>query len=95
MSRLKGSERKSIRPHAALWDDPYRFNWQTPIKISSHAPDVVYTGTQKVLRSMDRGDTWIELSGDLTTNPLGRCTVWHHQCIDREPQAIWCSLCGY
>ncbi len=69
MSRLKGSERKSIRPHAALRDDPYRFNWQTPIKISSHAPDVVYTGTQKVLRSMDRGDTWVELSGDLTTNP--------------------------
>lgn len=26
-------------------------------------------GDPKVLRSMDRGDTWIELSGDLTTNP--------------------------
>ncbi|MFM8234359.1 MAG: VPS10 domain-containing protein [Holophagaceae bacterium] len=69
MSRLKGTERKSIRPHASLLDDPYRFNWQTPIKISPHAPDVVYTGTQKVLRSMDRGDSWVELSGDLTTNP--------------------------
>ena len=69
MSRLKGAERKSIRPHAALQDDPYRFNWQTPIKMSTHAPDVIYTGTQKVLRSMDRGDTWVELSGDLTTKP--------------------------
>ncbi len=70
MSRLKGTERKSIRPYAALKDAPYRFNWMTPIKISTHAPDVVYTGTQKVLRSMDRGDTWVELSGDLTRRPL-------------------------
>ena len=36
--------------------------------LSPHDPAVLYTGAQVVLRSPDRGDTWEEISPDLTTN---------------------------
>jgi hypothetical protein len=39
----------------------------TPILVSPHSPDILYTGTQRVLRSLDRGDTWTEISGDLSS----------------------------
>ncbi|MFH1762852.1 MAG: hypothetical protein ABIF09_01550, partial [Gemmatimonadota bacterium] len=46
----------------------HRYTWTTPIVLSPHDPAVVYTGAQVVLRSMDRGDTWEEISPDLTTD---------------------------
>jgi photosystem II stability/assembly factor-like uncharacterized protein len=46
----------------------FRFNWSTPIILSPHNPSVVYTGAQHLLRSENRGDTWMILSPDLTTN---------------------------
>lgn len=67
MSRLEGGKRKLIRPAHRLKEAPYRFNWMTPIVASPHSPDIVYTGTQKVLRSLDKGETWTEISGDLST----------------------------
>jgi photosystem II stability/assembly factor-like uncharacterized protein len=69
MSRLntKNRERTLIRPAQALKEPPYRFNWLTPILMSSHSPDILYTGTQQLLRSLDRGDSWTALSSDLTT----------------------------
>ncbi len=69
MSRLnlKTQERARIRPAQALKEPPFRFNWLTPILMSPHAPDILYTGTQKVLRSLDRGDSWTAISPDLTT----------------------------
>jgi photosystem II stability/assembly factor-like uncharacterized protein len=48
---------------------PYRFNWIAPIRLSPHDPAVIYTGAQFLLRSMDRGDHWQEISPDLTVNP--------------------------
>lgn len=67
MSRLDGGKRKSIRPAHPLKETPYRFNWMTPIVASPHSPDIVYTATQKVLRSLDKGETWTEISGDLSS----------------------------
>lgn len=69
MSRLEKGGRTSIRPIHKLKETSYRFNWVTPILLSPHSPDILYTGTQKVLRSLDRGATWTPISGDLTTNP--------------------------
>lgn len=46
----------------------YRFNWNTPLVISPHNPNVLYQGAQKVLRSDFRGNSWEEVSPDLTTN---------------------------
>ncbi len=65
----KAAEFKSIQPRHQFKETPYRFNWMTPILLSSHSADILYTGTQRVLRSLDKGATWKEISGDLTTAP--------------------------
>ena len=58
-----------IQPPARPEGQPrYRYTWTTPIVLSPHDPAVVYTGAQVVLRSPDRGDTWMEISPDLTTD---------------------------
>jgi len=60
---------KSIRPPARPKDkQPYRFNWTAPISISPQNSRILYFGAQVVLRSLNRGDTWQEISPDLTTN---------------------------
>lgn len=48
---------------------PYRFIWETPIAISPHDHNTIYTGGQMLLRSTDRGDHWTEISPDVSTNP--------------------------
>jgi hypothetical protein len=47
---------------------PFRFNWSTPILLSPHNPETVYTGGNHLFRSVDRGDHWMIISPDLTTN---------------------------
>ncbi|MBK8699526.1 MAG: glycosyl hydrolase [Saprospiraceae bacterium] len=59
-------KRKFITPKHELGERPYRFNWQTPILLSPHNQDILYMGANKLLRSMDRGDNFKEMSGDLT-----------------------------
>lgn len=49
-----------------LGDNPYRFNWQTPILLSPHNQDILYLGGNKLMRSMNQGDDWEAISGDLT-----------------------------
>lgn len=44
-----------------------RFNWNAPFLLSPHSPDVLYHGANKVLRSSFRGESWEEISPDLTT----------------------------
>lgn len=57
-----------IKPVRGRNANPLRFNWTPPIALSPHNPRVVYAGAQLVFRSDDRGDTWSEISPDLTTN---------------------------
>ncbi len=57
---------KSIRPVHRLGERPLRFNWQTPIWLSAHNQDILYMGSNKFHRSMNRGDDFTELTGDLT-----------------------------
>lgn len=47
-------------------EDPYRFNWQTPILLSSHNQDILYLGSNFLHRSMDKGENWEIISKDLT-----------------------------
>jgi photosystem II stability/assembly factor-like uncharacterized protein len=47
---------------------PFRFNWSTPVLISPHNPETIYFGAQHLLKSVDRGDHWMIISRDLTTN---------------------------
>ncbi|MFQ6045549.1 MAG: WD40/YVTN/BNR-like repeat-containing protein [Gemmatimonadales bacterium] len=44
----------------------YRWNWNTPIVISSHNSSTIYMGANVLLRSRDRGQSWEEMSPDLT-----------------------------
>lgn len=61
-------KRKGIVPKEEKGKTPYRYTWATPIIISRHNNNVLYTGAQMVLRSNDAGESWKEISADLTTN---------------------------
>ncbi len=62
------NERKSIRPLPARGEAPLRWNWNTPILMSSHDSNTIYVGANKVFKSTDRGNSWTAISGDLTEN---------------------------
>jgi len=55
-----------VRPRAAFGDPALRYNWNTPVILSKHNADVVYFGTNILYRSMDQGETWTAISGDLS-----------------------------
>lgn len=57
-----------ITPKHDIGDDPYRFNWNTPLIMSRYNPDILYLGSQYLLRTLDGGETWNRISPDLTTN---------------------------
>jgi hypothetical protein len=46
----------------------YRFNWNAPILVSHHDPNVVYHAGNFLLKTENRGVTWVEVSPDLTRN---------------------------
>ncbi|HYR46253.1 MAG TPA: glycosyl hydrolase, partial [Thermoanaerobaculia bacterium] len=49
-------------------DLKYRFQWNAPIVISPHEPSTLYHAAQILLRSRDEGQSWQEISPDLTRN---------------------------
>jgi photosystem II stability/assembly factor-like uncharacterized protein len=49
-------------------DMKYRFQWDAPIRMSPHNPDILYTTSQYVHKSTDAGQTWNVISPDLTRN---------------------------
>ena len=55
-----------ITPSAKKGEKPFRFNWQTPILLSSHNQDILYMGSNFLHRSMDQGLNWEIISPDLT-----------------------------
>lgn len=63
---LATGSQTSIKPVHPLGETPYRFNWESPILLSAHNQDILYFGTNKLMRSMDQGDTWQAISPDLT-----------------------------
>ncbi len=46
----------------------YRFQWNFPIHFSPHDPNVLYTGGSHVFKTLNEGQTWTTISGDLTRN---------------------------
>jgi photosystem II stability/assembly factor-like uncharacterized protein len=59
---------RSIRYTRPQGQDPLRWNWMSPIMLSPHNPEVLYHAANVLLRSSNRGDTWTEISPDLTKN---------------------------
>ncbi len=45
-----------------------RFNWCAPVVVSAFDPSVIYHAGNIVVKSVNRGETWIEVSPDLSTN---------------------------
>ena len=46
----------------------YRFQWTFPIQYSPHDPNVLYVAANVVFRSTDEGNSWEQISPDLTRN---------------------------
>ena len=46
----------------------YRFQWTEPVMVSAYDSNVIYTASQFVLQSSDRGHSWTAISPDLTRN---------------------------
>jgi photosystem II stability/assembly factor-like uncharacterized protein len=49
-------------------DLAHRFQWVSPLMLSPHNPDVLYTAAECVFKSTDHGQSWTQISGDLTRN---------------------------
>lgn len=49
-------------------DMRYRFQWTAPIAVSPHDPKTVYHAANVLFRTTDGGQSWTEISGDLTRN---------------------------
>lgn len=62
----RSGEEVDIQPQAAPGEPPLRWNWDSPLIISPHAPQRLYYAAQRIFRSDDRGDSWKPISGDLT-----------------------------
>ena len=68
---VRTGDSKDIKPQPGPGDPEFRFNWNTPI-VASPDGRRLYVGSQFLHRSVDRGDTWKRLSGDLTTDDPDR-----------------------
>ncbi|HEX4951388.1 MAG TPA: hypothetical protein VFZ34_32320 [Blastocatellia bacterium] len=95
----KTRERKTITPTRAQGSAMLRFNWVTPLRLSPHDPKTLYLGAQVLFRSTDRGDTWQEISPDLTTNDatkisppsaaIQHCTITTISESPKQAGVIW------
>lgn len=89
--------RTEISPgRAGTGNPPLRYNWIAPIAMSPHNPQIIYAGAQRLFRSLDRGDHWEEISGDLTTNDPSKlrknvpfCTITSISESPLTPGVIW------
>ncbi len=62
----RSGERLYLRGYEQPGDEAYRFDWDAALVISSHDHKRLYHGSNIVLRSDDRGESWREISPDLT-----------------------------
>lgn len=75
-----------------------RWNWNAPILVSQHNPDVIYHAGNKVLKSTYRGESWEAISDDLTTQDsvkmqgtgnIQYCTITTLEESPIDPQELW------
>ena len=67
LADLVTREEHFIQPVAASGQDPYRFNWNTrDSRVAERSRRSYYMGAQKLLKTTNRGQTWQEISPDVT-----------------------------
>ena len=65
---LRTGESRSLRPLEDNDKAPrYRFQWNSPLVMSSHDSKTLYYGGNYLFKSTNRGDSWTRLGPDLTT----------------------------
>src|SRR4030095_3009377 len=55
LNRNTRGDKKSVRPYHELGEKPLRFNWQSPILLSTHNEDIFYIGSNRLYRSFNKG----------------------------------------
>lgn len=65
---LRTGQSRSVRPRPKNRDEKLRFNWSTPFILSPHNASTLYFGGNKLFKSINRGDSYTEISPDLSTN---------------------------
>ncbi|MEM8930710.1 MAG: glycosyl hydrolase [Acidobacteriota bacterium] len=63
--RASGEE-IDIQPQPGADGPPLVWNWDSALAISPHDPKRLYFAADRIFRTDDRGDTWTEISDDLT-----------------------------
>ncbi len=83
----KTGKRSSVKPQHDLGERPPRFNWQTPVQLSSHNQDILYIGAEKLYRSLENGEKLQPISADLTGGGLpGDVPYGTLSSIDESPK---------
>jgi len=59
-------ERAGIQPQDPKDQPPLRWSWDSPIVVSKHDHNRLYFAANVLFRSDDRGNSWKQISGDLT-----------------------------
>lgn len=75
-------------------DPNARTNWSTPILLHPNDPNQLFYGAEKLWFSGDRGDSWGEISPDLTGGQPGNLPFGTITAIAVSPvdgQTIWCG----
>ncbi|MBU1823043.1 MAG: glycosyl hydrolase, partial [Bacteroidetes bacterium] len=62
----KSGEYLSIRPVELEGQEAVRWNWDAPLLISQHSNSRLYSGSNRVYRTDDRGNSWTIISPDLS-----------------------------
>jgi hypothetical protein len=93
-SNLATGLRENVRVYAdsqtgqRAADMKYRQQWNAPIRISPHNPDVVYTTSQFVHRTSNGGLDWDVISPDLTRNDQRRQNYSGGEGITRDNTGV-------
>jgi photosystem II stability/assembly factor-like uncharacterized protein len=78
---VRYEENRRLARNVEVWPDnsngrpadlKYRFIWNAPLTISPHDRTKIYTGSQHVHQTTDGGQSWQEISPDLSLNDKSR-----------------------
>jgi len=82
---LRTGERGRVsRPSGSRND---RFNWNTPFLLSPHNPSIFFYAGNRVLRSIDRGETTVAISPDIARTEQGSATALAQS--PRDADTLW------
>jgi len=62
----RSGETVDIKPRETPGEEPYRWNWDSPLILSRHDHHRLYFAANRLFRSDDRGNSWTVISDDLT-----------------------------